>query len=255
MTMKLTFLGTGTSVGVPTIGCTCRVCSSTDPHDKRLRASVLVESGDTRVLVDCGPDFRQQMLGREFKKIDAVLLTHEHYDHVGGIDDLRPFCTFGEVDVYADGNTIGDLRRRIPYCFGESKYPGVPKINLSLVEPHRPFSIGSIDVLPIQVMHGKLPILGYRFGDLVYITDMKTIRKEEMEYLKDVKILIVNALRFSPEHHSHMTVNEAMEFIRMVSPEKTYFTHMGHDIGLHEEVNRQLPDDMDLAYDGQMIEF
>ena len=253
--MKLTFLGTGTSVGVPTIGCTCRVCSSTDSHDKRLRASVLVESGDTRVLVDCGPDFRQQMLGREFKKIDAVLLTHEHYDHVGGIDDLRPFCTFGEVDVYADGNTVGDLRRRIPYCFGESKYPGVPKINLSVVEPHRPFSIGSIDVLPIQVMHGKLPILGYRFGDLVYITDMKTIRKEEMEYLKDVKILIVNALRFSPEHHSHMTVNEAMEFIRMVSPEKTYFTHMGHDIGLHEEVNRQLPDDMDLAYDGQMIEF
>lgn len=253
--MKLTFLGTGTSVGVPTIGCTCWVCSSTDPHDKRLRASVLVESGDTRVLVDCGPDFRQQMLGREFKKIDAVLLTHEHYDHVGGIDDLRPFCTFGEVDVYADGNTVGDLRRRIPYCFGESKYPGVPKINLSVVEPHRPFSIGSIDVLPIQVMHGKLPILGYRFGDLVYITDMKTIRKEEMEYLKGVKILIVNALRFSPEHHSHMTVNEAMEFIRMVSPEKTYFTHMGHDIGLHEEVNRQLPDDMDLAYDGQMIEF
>lgn len=253
--MKLTFLGTGTSVGVPTIGCTCRVCSSTDPHDKRLRASVLVESGDTRVLVDCGPDFRQQMLGREFKKIDAVLLTHEHYDHVGGIDDLRPFCTFGEVDVYADGNTVGDLRRRIPYCFGESKYPGVPKINLSVVEPHRPFSIGSIDVLPIQVMHGKLPILGYRFGDLVYITDMKTIRKEEMEYLKGVKILVVNALRFSPEHHSHMTVNEAMEFIRMVSPEKTYFTHMGHDIGLHEEVNRQLPDDMDLAYDGQMIEF
>ena len=253
--MKLTFLGTGTSVGVPTIGCTCRVCSSTDPHDKRLRASVLVESGDTRVLVDCGPDFRQQMLGREFKKIDAVLLTHEHYDHVGGIDDLRPFCTFGEVDVYADGNTVGDLRRRIPYCFGESKYPGVPKINLSVVEPHRPFSIGSIDVLPIQVMHGKLPILGYRFGDLVYIADMKTIRKEEMEYLKGVKILIVNALRFSPEHHSHMTVNEAMEFIRMISPEKTYFTHMGHDIGLHEEVNRQLPDDMDLAYDGQMIEF
>lgn len=253
--MKLTFLGTGTSVGVPTIGCTCRVCSSTDPHDKRLRASVLVESGDTRVLVDCGPDFRQQMLGREFKKIDAVLLTHEHYDHVGGIDDLRPFCTFGEVDVYADGNTVGDLRRRIPYCFGESKYPGVPKINLSVVEPHRPFSIGSIDVLPIQVMHGKLPILGYRFGDLVYITDMKTIRKEEMEYLKGVKILIVNALRFSPEHHSHMTVNEAMEFIRMVSPQKTYFTHMGHDIGLHEEVNRQLPDDMDLAYDGQTIEF
>lgn len=254
--MKLTFLGTGTSVGVPTIGCTCRVCSSTDPHDKRLRASVLVESGDTRVLVDCGPDFRQQMLGREFKKIDAVLLTHEHYDHVGGIDDLRPFCTFGEVDVYADGNTVGDLRRRIPYCFGESKYPGVPKINLNVVEPHRPFSIGSIDVLPIQVMHGKLPILGYRFGDLVYITDMKTIRKEEMEYLKGIKILIVNALRFSPEHHSHMTVNEAIEFIRMVSPEKTYFTHMGHDIGLHEEVvNRQLPDDMDLAYDGQMIEF
>lgn len=255
MTMRLTFLGTGTSVGVPTIGCTCKVCSSTDVHDKRLRASALVESGDTRILIDCGPDFRQQMLGVEFGKLDAVLLTHVHYDHVGGIDDLRPFCAFGCVDLYSDGKTAERLRHSIPYCFGEHKYPGVPKIRLNVVMPHQHLRIGSVDVVPIQVMHDKLPILGYRLGDLMYITDMKTIDDSELAFFKGVKVLVVNALRFAPEHHSHLTVGQAVAFARKVGAEHTFFTHMGHDIGLHDEVNSMLPEDIKLAYDGQIIDF
>ncbi len=253
--MKLTFLGTGTSVGVPTIGCNCRVCTSTDRHDKRLRASALVEDGDTRVLIDCGPDFRQQMLGREFKKIDAVLLTHVHYDHVGGIDDLRPFCVFGEVKIYSDMITADRLKRSISYCFGEHKYPGVPQISLSVVKPHERFNVGGIEIVPVQVMHDKLPILGYRIGDLLYITDMKTIGEEEMRYVEGVKVLVVNALRFSPEHHSHLTVGEALSFSRKVGASRTFFTHMGHGIGLHQEVDGKLPDGVNLAYDGQVIEF
>lgn len=253
--MRLTFLGTGTSVGVPTIGCTCKVCSSADVHDKRLRASAMVESGDTRILIDCGPDFRQQMLGREFRNIDAVLLTHVHYDHVGGIDDLRPFCVFGGVDIYSDFTTAERLRHSIPYCFGENKYPGVPNICLNVIKPHQHLHIGCVDVTPVQVMHDKLPILGYRLGELMYITDMKTISDSELKFFKGVKILVVNALRFTPDHHSHLTVAQAVEFSRKVGAERTFFTHMGHDIGLHEEVNKLLPNDIKLAYDGQIIDF
>ena len=253
--MRLTFLGTGTSVGVPTIGCRCKVCTSQDPYDKRLRASALFEDGDTRILIDCGPDFRQQMLRQEFKKIDAVLLTHVHYDHVGGLDDLRPFCAFGKIDIYADLATSERLRHSIPYCFGAHKYPGVPNIRLNVAVPHQSFSIKGTAVVPVQVMHDKLPILGYRIGNLMYITDMKTIPNGELKYFKGVKVLVVNALRFSPEHHSHLTVAQAVSFARNVCAEHTFFTHMGHDIGLHNEVNRTLPDDIKLAYDGQVIEF
>lgn len=255
MTMRLTFLGTGTSVGVPTIGCTCKVCSSTDVHDKRLRASALVEACGTRILIDCGPDFRQQMLGQEFKKIDAVLLTHVHYDHVGGIDDLRPFCVFGRIDVFSDLTTAERLRHSIPYCFGKNKYPGVPNISLNVIRPHQALRIGGIDVMPVQVMHDKLPILGYRLGDLMYITDMKTISDNELEFFYGVKVLVVNALRFTPDHHSHLTVGQAVAFARKVGAEYTFFTHMGHDIGLHEDVNRMLPDGIKLAYDGQIFGF
>ena len=253
--MRLTFLGTGTSVGVPTIGCTCKVCSSTDVHDKRLRASALVEAGGTRILIDCGPDFRQQMLGQEFKKIDAVLLTHVHYDHVGGIDDLRPFCVFGRIDVFSDLTTAERLRHSIPYCFGKNKYPGVPNISLNVIRPHQALRIGGIDVMPVQVMHDKLPILGYRFGDLLYITDMKSIADTGFGYIEGVKVLVVNALRFTPDHHSHLTVGQAVAFARKVGAEYTFFTHMGHDIGLHEDVNRMLPDGIKLAYDGQIFDF
>lgn len=251
--MKLTFLGTGTSVGVPTIGCECEVCKSSDPHDKRLRCSAMLETDNTRILIDCGPDFRQQMLRQKFRCIDAVLLTHIHYDHVGGIDDLRPFCRFGDVDVYADHTTARGLMHTVPYCFAEHLYPGAPRISLHTIEPHAPLHVGDFDILPVQVLHGKMPILGYRFGSFMYITDMKTVPEGEFKYFCGVKTLVVNALRFAPEHHSHQCVDDAIAFARRIGAEKTFFTHMCHDIGLHREVNNVLPSDIQLAYDGQIV--
>lgn len=251
--MKLTFLGTGTSCGVPTIGCQCRVCQSTNPKDKRLRCSALVETAHTRLLIDCGPDFRQQMMCQPFRRIDGILITHAHYDHMGGMDDVRPYCQFGEINVYADPIARKGLLEMLPYCFAEHRYPGVPAIGLHEIHKHKAFTIGDFNILPIEVMHHDLPILGYRIGPLTYITDMKTINDEELPYIEGTEVLVVNALREKP-HHSHQTLTDAVRFARRVGARQTYLIHSSHDIGLHDEVNAQLPSDIQLAYDGQVVE-
>ena len=251
--MKLTFLGTGTSVGVPTIGCTCSVCRSKDPRDRRMRCSAMVETDSTRIVIDCGPDFREQMLRQEFRKIDAVLVTHSHYDHVGGMDDLRPFCSFGDINVYCDHTSATSLRSAMPYCFADNLYPGVPKINLHETMPHETLRINELEVTPFRVMHDKLPILGFKIGRLAYITDMKTIPEEETPLLQDIDCLVVNALRFSAPHHSHMLVDEAVAFAAKTSASRVFFTHMCHDIGLTDEANAKLPNGMTLAYDGLSV--
>ena len=238
--MTLTFLGTGTSCGVPVIGCQCEVCQSTDPKDKRTRCSALVETDDTRLLIDCGPDFRQQILPQPFRKIDAILITHAHYDHMGGMDDIRPYCRFGEINVYADPSACQSMLQMLPYCFAENRYPGVPAIGLHEIVPHESLHIGDFEVVPFVVMHGKLPILGYRIGKLTYITDMKTMDKGEMAYLEGTELLLVD---------------DAIAFARRVGAKQTYLIHSCHDIGLHEVVNQKLPADIQMAYDGQMVIF
>ena len=251
--MRLTFLGTGTSCGVPTIGCQCYTCTSKDPHDKRLRCSALVETESTRILIDCGPDFRQQIMPQPFRKIDGILITHAHYDHMGGMDDIRPYCQFGEINVYADSIARLGLLQMLPYCFAEHRYPGVPAIQLHEIHKHEPLRIGDLEIMPIEVMHHDLPILGYRIGRLAYITDMKTIDNGELEYLKEVDTLVVNALRQKP-HHSHQTLDEAVAFAKKIGARQTWLIHSSHHIGRHEEVNASLPSDIQMAYDGQIIE-
>ena len=251
--MKLTFLGTGTSCGVPTIGCQCRTCTSSDPHDKRLRCSVLLETEQTRLLIDCGPDFRQQIMPHPFRRIDGILITHAHYDHMGGMDDIRPYCQFGEINVYADPIAREGMLQMLPYCFAEHRYPGVPAIQLHEILPHIPFTIGDMEIVPFQVMHHDLPILGYRIGSLAYITDMKTIAEEEIPYILGCDTLVVNALREKP-HHSHQTLSEAVRFAQRIGARQTWLIHSSHDIGRHAEVNASLPANIQLAYDGQVVE-
>lgn len=253
--MKLTILGSGTSVGVPMIGCTCEVCTSTDPRDKRLRCSGMVEVDGVRVLIDCGPDFREQMLRLDdFRPIDGVVITHEHYDHVGGLDDLRPFCHFRDVPVYAEEYTANRLMQRIPYCFAENPYPGVPRIPLQHIEPGVPFVVENaegkrVEVVPFRVMHGKLPILAYRIGKMAWITDMTVIPDESYAFLEDLDCLVMNALRIEP-HRTHQSLSEALEQVKRICPKVTYLIHESHQIGLHAVVEESLPDGVHLAYDG-----
>jgi phosphoribosyl 1,2-cyclic phosphate phosphodiesterase len=214
----------------------------------------LVETDSTRILVDAGPDFRQQILPQPFRRIDAILVTHSHYDHMGGMDDIRPYCQFGEMNVYADAIARKGMLEMLPYCFTEHRYPGVPQIGLHEICAGNPFTIGDISVMPIRVMHGKLPILGFRFGTFAYITDMKYIEDDQMPLLEGVETLCVNALRFDKPHHSHQLVDDAIAFARRVGAKRTLLTHMCHDVGLHEEVNKILPEGIELAFDGQVLE-
>ena len=251
--MRLTFLGTGTSKGVPEIGCTCPTCLSTDKRDKRLRVSALIETDDTRILIDCGPDFRMQMLSIPFNRIDGVLLTHEHYDHTGGIDDLRPFAIFGDIDVFTNDLTHRHLRERLPYFFREVLYPGVPRLLFHTVEPYTPFNIKGLEIIPLQIMHGKLPILGFRIGRLGFVTDMTSAPEETIKQLTGVSTLIIGALRQRP-HATHQTIDEAIEVARKIKAHEVYLIHMNHEAGLHAETETLLPQHIHLAYDGLRIE-
>jgi phosphoribosyl 1,2-cyclic phosphate phosphodiesterase len=222
-------------------------------HDKRLRCSALIETESTRILIDCGPDFRQQIMSQPFRKIDGILITHAHYDHMGGMDDIRPYCQFGEINVYADPIARQGMLQMLPYCFAEHRYPGVPAIQLHEIHKHEAFRIGDLDIVPFEVMHHDLPILGYRIGPLAYITDMKTIDEREIPFILGCNTLVVNALRQKP-HHSHQTLDDAVAFARRIGARQTWLIHSSHDIGRHAEVNASLPSDIQMAYDGQVIE-
>lgn len=257
--MRLTFLGTGTSQGVPTIGCRCVVCRSTDPRDTRLRTSAMVEVGDVRMIIDAGPDFRYQMLRTGVRHIDAILLTHEHKDHTGGIDDVRAFNfvdfpVIHRVDIYATARTAACVRKDFDYAFAEDKYRGVPEIELHEFDPSKPFEVKGVEIVPIRGQHSdRFEVTGYRIGRLAYLTDFKQIEESEIEKLQGVEVLVVNALRWR-EHVSHFTVEEALQLIERVKPHRAYLTHMSHDIGLHADSASRLPKGVELAYDTLTIE-
>lgn len=253
--MKLTFLGTGTSQGVPVIGCDCPVCTSADPRDQRLRSSVLVSIGGTNILIDSGPDLRQQMLRARVHHIDAILLTHEHNDHVIGLDDIRPFNfrTGRAMTVYALPRVAGQVRQRFEYVFS-NPVPGIPRIELVTIEKDTPLHIGNVPVQPIGVMHGHLPILGFRFGDLTYLTDVKTVEAAEKEKIKGTRWLITSALHHR-EHPMHMNLVEAMAFVAEMAPEKAWLTHVSHHMGKMAEMDSRLPKGLMLAHDELEIDF
>ncbi len=252
--MKVYFLGTGTSQGIPVIGSHHPVCLSDNPKDKRLRVSVWIQNNDFSIVIDCGPDFRQQMLTSRCQHIDALLFTHEHSDHTAGLDDIRPFnFKQGAMPIYAHQRVLNNLKKRFDYIFEtENKYPGSPSVVPIEVVNNVPFSINKKHIIPIDALHGTLQVFGYRMDDFAYLTDVKTIEKEEIEKLKGLKVLVINALREEP-HHSHFSLQEALDFVNLIRPEKTYFTHISHILGFHDEVQKMLPDNVFLAYDNLEI--
>lgn len=251
--MKITFLGTGTSQGIPVIGSKHPVCLSSDSKDKRLRVSVLIEWSDYAYVVDCGPDFRQQMLRINRDKIDGIIFTHEHSDHIAGLDDVRPFYfRQGDIDIYAHKRVMKSLAKRFDYIFTEEeKYPGVPTLSKNMIE-NKPFKLHDLEVVPVSGLHYKLQVFGFKFGDFAYLTDMKTVEDVEIEKIKNIKVLVVNALR-KESHMSHFNLEEALSFIKKVNPEKAYLTHISHLMGFHEDVQKTLPENVFLAYDNLQI--
>lgn len=252
--MRITFLGTGTSQGVPVIACNCEVCLSTDKHDKRLRTSILLETDDKVIVIDSGPDFRYQMLRADVQHLDAIVFTHEHKDHIAGLDDIRAFNYKQQVpmDVYADLRVQAALKREFYYIFEEHKYPGVPQLTMHTIDGV-PFNVGKTQFIPIEVLHYKLPVFGFRINDFTYITDAKTISPAEREKIRGTKVLVVNALQ-REEHISHFTLAEALQFATAIGAEETYFTHISHRLGKHADVSEMLPPGVQLAYDGLVLE-
>jgi len=253
--IKLTFLGTGTSIGVPVITCDCSVCTSTDKRDKRFRASAMLEMGPEVFVIDCGPDFRVQMLRENVKNLTAILFTHEHRDHIAGLDDVRAFnyVLNKRIDIFGKKSTMEMIQTEFPYIFAEQRYFGAPQLNIHLID-NQPFSIEGYQFTPIRVYHDKLDILGYRIGDLTYITDASHIVPEELEKIRGSKVIVLNALRNSG-HVSHFSVEEAVEILTDLAPEKAYLTHMSHFIGKHAELEKKLPAFIKPAYDGLTVEF
>jgi len=251
--VTITFLGTGTSQGVPVIACGCEVCTSTDKHDKRLRTSVLIEIDGKVIAIDSGPDFRYQMLRAGVKRLDAVVFTHEHKDHTAGLDDIRAFNFVQQapMDIYAVPRVQESLKREFSYIFAAYKYPGIPQLNMHTIGLD-PFFIGPVEITPIEVMHYRLPVLGFRIKDFTYITDAKTIAPAEMEKIKGSRVLVINALQKEP-HISHFTLDEAIALAKQMGAQTTYFTHISHRLGKHADVSAELPEGIALAYDGLTI--
>ncbi|MFZ9386316.1 MAG: MBL fold metallo-hydrolase [Chitinophagaceae bacterium] len=253
--ITITFLGTGTSSGVPMIGCDCEVCLSPDPKDNRLRSSILVRSAQTTLVVDTGPDFRYQMLREKVKHLDAVLFTHPHKDHLAGLDDIRAFNFFTRrpIDIYADSWTEEAVRRDFHYAFSDTKYPGIPELNMISIASD-PFLVGDIPVVPVQVWHMKMPVLGFRFGKFTYITDANRIEESEKDKIRGSETLVLNALR-RQQHISHFTLEEAIDMARELKVPEAYFTHISHQLGLHQVIESELPENMHLSYDGLTLSF
>ena len=252
--MKITLLGTGTSQGIPVIACKCDVCRSSDPKDKRLRSAIMVEDGKTRIVVDAGPDFRQQMLQHNVDSLDAILLTHEHADHIFGLDDIRSFNWLrrSAMDVYCESRVQENLKNIFNYVFAQNKYPGIPRMDLITVDSN-PFNVGDIEVVPIRLYHHKLPVYGFRFGNFAYLTDFNTIEDPEFEKLTGIDLLVICALR-KESHISHLNLKSALDIIEKLSPRKAYLTHMSHDIGKYADLIKELPTNVEPGYDGLVLE-
>jgi len=253
--LKVRFLGTGTSQGVPVIACSCKVCQSKDKHDKRLRTSILIELENKNIVVDTGPDIRYQMLREEVSHIDAILMTHSHKDHIAGLDDVRAFNYAQQqpISIFANADTLEALEREFYYAFSSVKYPGVPQLDLVEIQSLHSFFLFDQEIIPFDVLHYKMPVLGFRLGKFAYITDAKTVPPNSLQALQGVEILVVNALQEAP-HISHFTLEEALQFIASVNPEAAYLTHISHRFGTHNYIQSKLPDGVYVAYDQLQIE-